>query len=173
MDLPKIVMRFLGMYAPFQNIRVAMYRKAGVKIGKPLVFGSNIFIDVIFCDVTIGDNVLLAGYDRIISHSNVRYGWKTDEGERSPVVIKNGARISMDVDKQCDSRWGSRKQEHTSKLHGSRRPSKSHKILQRKLARAEKSKHTFHPLFHYVDTSSTTNTTDRSKISANKVCIRS
>jgi acetyltransferase-like isoleucine patch superfamily enzyme len=98
MDLPKIVMRFLGMYAPFQNIRVAMYRKAGVKIGKPLVFGSNIFIDVIFCDVTIGDNVLLAGYDRIISHSNVRYGWKTDEGERSPVVIKNGARISMDVD---------------------------------------------------------------------------
>ena len=98
MDSLKILMRFFGMYFPSQNVRVAMYRKAGVKIGKPLVFGSNIFIDVIFCDVTIGDNVLLAGYDRIISHSNVRYGWKTDEGERSPVVIKDGARISMDVD---------------------------------------------------------------------------
>lgn len=98
MDWPKILMRFFGMYAPFQNVRVAMYRKAGVKIGKPLVFGSNIFIDVIFCDVTIGDNVLLAGYDRLISHSNVRYGWKTDEGGRSPVVIKDGARISFDVD---------------------------------------------------------------------------
>lgn len=93
-----MLMRFLGMYAPFQNVRVAMYRKAGVRIGKPLVFGSNIFIDVLFCDVTIGDNVLLAGYDRIVSHSNVRYGWKSDEGETSPVVIKDGARISFDVD---------------------------------------------------------------------------
>ena len=98
MELLKMAMRFFGMYAPFQNVRVAMYRKAGVKIGRPLVFGSNIFIDVLFCDVTIGDDVLLAGYDRIVSHSNVRYGWKIDEGDRSPVVIKNRARISMDVD---------------------------------------------------------------------------
>ena len=98
MELLKDVMRFLGMYAPFQSIRLAMYRKAGVRIGKVAYFGSNIFIDVVFCAVTIEDNVLLAGYDRIVSHSNVRYGWVADEGDRKPVVIKNGARISMDVD---------------------------------------------------------------------------
>jgi len=97
MDFMKILMRFFGMYAPFQNVRVAMYRKAGVKIGKPRYFGSNILMDVIFCDITIEDDVLLAGYDRIISHSNVRYGWKADEGGVSPVVIKKGVRISMDV----------------------------------------------------------------------------
>jgi acetyltransferase-like isoleucine patch superfamily enzyme len=97
MDFLKIVMRFFGMYFPAESVRVAMYRKAGIKIGKPAYFGSNILIDVIFCNVTIEDNVLLSGYSRIISHSNVRYGWKADEGNRKPVVIKRGARISMDV----------------------------------------------------------------------------
>jgi acetyltransferase-like isoleucine patch superfamily enzyme len=93
----KLLMRFFGMYAPFQSLRVAMYRKAGVKIGKPNVFGSHVFIDVVYSDVTIGDNVILAGFDHIISHSNVRYNWKEDEGGIFPVVIKDGARISVNV----------------------------------------------------------------------------
>ena len=41
--------------------------------------------------ITIEDNVLLAGYHLILSHSFIMYGYE-DEGF-CPVVIKNGARI--------------------------------------------------------------------------------
>lgn len=83
------------MYTPLQSVRVALYREAGVKIGKPFVFGSNIFMDVgRQYGITIGDNVILAGYDHILTHSNILWGIK-DEG--GPVVIKSGARIGFDV----------------------------------------------------------------------------
>jgi acetyltransferase-like isoleucine patch superfamily enzyme len=72
-----------------------MYRKAGVRIGKPFVFGSNIFIDLGFKDgVVIGDNVILAGFDHLLTHSNVLWGVK---GEGGPVIIKDGARIGVNV----------------------------------------------------------------------------
>ena len=93
----KLLMRFIGMYAPMQSLRIAMYRKAGVKIGNPHFFGSHVFLDVVFCDITIGDDVTLAGYDYILSHSNVLRGYKADDGGIKPVVIKNGARISINV----------------------------------------------------------------------------
>lgn len=93
----KWLMRFIGMYAPSQSLRVAMYRKAGIKIGKPYVFGSHVFIDVYYPDVTIGDDVIIAGFDYIISHSNVLRGYKADEGWTRPVVIKDGVRISVNV----------------------------------------------------------------------------
>jgi len=93
-------MRFFAMHAPFQSIRVAMYRKAGVKIGRPLVFGSHIFIDITsrafpIYGVTIGDGVILAGYIYILTHSNILYGIKG--GEDGPVTIKRGARIGINV----------------------------------------------------------------------------
>ncbi len=95
MTIGKAVIRFLGMHSPSQSIRVGMYRKAGVKIGKPFTFGSHVFIDIDHLDnITIGDNVILAGYDNILSHSNILWGIK-DEG--GPVVIKNGARIGIGV----------------------------------------------------------------------------
>jgi acetyltransferase-like isoleucine patch superfamily enzyme len=82
------------MYAPSSKIRVAMYRKAGIRIGKVLEFGSNIWIDINFKNlVTIGNNVILAGHSIILSHSFIMYGY-TDEGF-CPVVIKDGARIGM------------------------------------------------------------------------------
>jgi acetyltransferase-like isoleucine patch superfamily enzyme len=93
----KFIMRFLGMYAPSQGLRVAMYRKAGIKIGNPSVFGSHIFLDVYFSDITIGDDVTMAGFDYVLSHSNVLQGYKANEGGISPVVIKKGARISINV----------------------------------------------------------------------------
>lgn len=85
------------MYAPMESLRVKMYRKAGIKIGNTYVFGSHIFLDVMFSDITIGDDVILAGYDYILSHSNVLRGYKADEGGVKPVVIKKGARISINV----------------------------------------------------------------------------
>jgi acetyltransferase-like isoleucine patch superfamily enzyme len=86
--------RFFGMYAPSRSIRIAMYRKAGVHIGKVTEFGSNIWIDVIFKNlVFIGNNVILAGYDLILSHSFLMAG--IEEEGFSPVVIKDGARIGL------------------------------------------------------------------------------
>jgi acetyltransferase-like isoleucine patch superfamily enzyme len=93
----KMFLRYGGMYAPSQSIRVKMYRLAGVKIGDPFVFGSHIFMDVMFPNISIGDDVILAGYDYILSHSNVLWGYKTSEGGVKPVVIKRGARISINV----------------------------------------------------------------------------
>ncbi len=90
-------LRYMGMYAPNQSLRVKMYRWAGIKIGAPFVFGSHVFMDVMFPDITIGDNVILAGYDYVLSHSNVLWGDKIGEGGIKPVVIKNGARISINV----------------------------------------------------------------------------
>jgi acetyltransferase-like isoleucine patch superfamily enzyme len=74
-----------------------MYRKAGIKIGKSCVFGSHVFIDVYFPDVTIGDDVIIAGFDHIVSHSNILRGYKADEGGTLPVMIKDRARISINV----------------------------------------------------------------------------
>ncbi len=93
----KMFLRYLGMNAPSQSMRIKMYKWAGVNIGNPYVFGSHIFLDVMFPDITIGDDVILAGYDYILSHSNVLWGLKEGEGGIKPVVIKNGARISINV----------------------------------------------------------------------------
>ncbi|MCW4016279.1 MAG: acyltransferase [Candidatus Bathyarchaeota archaeon] len=93
----KSLLRFLGMYSPSEKLRIAMYRKAGIKIGNPYVFGSHVFLDVHFSDITIGDDVIIAGFDYILSHSNVLRGYKADEGGICPVVIKKGARISINV----------------------------------------------------------------------------
>lgn len=93
----KMLLRYGGMYAPSQSIRVKMYRLAGIKIGDPFVFGSHIFMDVMFPNISIGDDVILAGYDYILSHSNVLWGYRAGEGGVKPVVIKRGARISINV----------------------------------------------------------------------------
>ncbi len=88
----KNLMRFVAMHAPFQQLRVAMYRKAGISIGKPLLFGGHVWIDVSHPFVTIEDDVLLGGYDFILAHSHIGY-----ENVDAPVVIKKNARIGVGV----------------------------------------------------------------------------
>jgi hypothetical protein len=41
--LYKTLLRFFGMYAPFESLRIAMYRKAGIKIGKVRVLAEGSF----------------------------------------------------------------------------------------------------------------------------------
>lgn len=95
-SLYRELMRFLGMYAPVRSIRVAMYRKAGIRIGRVTEFGSNIWLDTSFKNlINIEDNVLLAGFTHILSHSFILYGYE-HEGF-CPVVIKKGARIGTNV----------------------------------------------------------------------------
>lgn len=89
-------MRFLGMYAPFRCIRLMMYRKAGIRIGNVVEFGSNIWFDINFKNlISVEDNVLLAGYNCILNHSFLLHGYE-EEGFY-PVIIKNGARIGVHV----------------------------------------------------------------------------
>jgi len=91
-DLYNDVLRFFGMYGPLASIRVAMYRRAGIRIGRVNEFGSNVWLDINFNNmISIEDNVLLAGYTHILTHSFVLYGYE-HEGF-SPVIIKKGARI--------------------------------------------------------------------------------
>jgi acetyltransferase-like isoleucine patch superfamily enzyme len=85
------------MYAPSRSIRIAMYRKAGIRIGRVQEFGSNIWLDINFKNlITIEDNVVLSGYDHILSHSFYGKRGYADEGF-SPVTIKHGARIGTNV----------------------------------------------------------------------------
>lgn len=94
MSIFKSILRFFGMHAPSQKLRVLMYRKAGVKIGNVLMFGGHVWIDVMYPEVTIEDDVSLAGYDFILAHSNLP-GYKL-EGVK-PVRIKKSTRIGICV----------------------------------------------------------------------------
>jgi len=90
------LMRFFGMYAPSRSVRIAMYRKAGIRIGKVVEFGTNIWLDINFRNlINIEDNVLLAGHIQILSHSFLMYGYEK-EGF-CPVIVKKGARIGINV----------------------------------------------------------------------------
>jgi len=94
MPIMKSLMRFIGMHAPSQKLRIIMYRRAGIKIGKVLMFGGHVWIDVLHPKVTIEDDVSLAGFDYILVHSNLP-GYKL-EGAK-PVTIRKGARIAINV----------------------------------------------------------------------------
>jgi len=94
MSLTKNLMRFIGMHAPYQGLRIIAYKKAGIKIGKVLMFGGHVWIDVMYPEVTIEDDVSLAGFDYILVHSNLP-GFKL-EGAK-PVTIRKGARIGINV----------------------------------------------------------------------------
>ena len=89
-------MRFLGMWAPSQSMRIAMYRKAGIRIEDVRAFGHGIWLDTKIKNmIVIEDNVHLSGYIRILSHSYILYDYEK-EGI-SPVIIKKGARVGVDV----------------------------------------------------------------------------
>jgi len=94
MSLMKNLMRFFGMHAPSQRLRIIMYKRAGIRIGKVLMFGGHVWIDVMYPEVTIEDDVSLAGFDYILVHSNLP-GYKL-EGAK-PVTIRKGARIGINV----------------------------------------------------------------------------
>lgn len=84
------------MQAPFDNIRIAMYRKAGIRIGRVFAFGHHIWLDITFRNlINIEDDVLLTGYLQILSHSFI-IGHGEQEGF-GPVIIKKGARIGLHV----------------------------------------------------------------------------
>lgn len=109
------VIRFFGMHLPLQSMRIAMYRKAGIHIGRVREFGGNIWLSINYRNlINIEDDVILAGYITIISHSffmseidaaHRSVSWEIDAAHIKdcytekdgffPVIIKKGARIGM------------------------------------------------------------------------------
>ena len=98
------MIRFFGMNLPTQSMRIAMYRKAGIHIGKVAEFGGNIWLSINFRNlITVEDDVTLAGYTTILSTSFLfrndarpdKYGYEQDGF--FPVIIKKGAKIGMHV----------------------------------------------------------------------------
>lgn len=90
------LLRFFGMWAPSQTVRIAMYRKAGIRIGKVRAFGTGIWLDINLKNmISIEDDVHLAGYIRVLSHSFILFQYEK-EGI-SPVIIKKGAAIGVNV----------------------------------------------------------------------------
>jgi len=88
--------RYIGMYSPSINMRISMYRKAGIRIGKLHEFGMGNWLDINLKNmITIEDDVHLAGHIQILSHSYILYGYEK-EG-MSPVIIKKGARVGFNV----------------------------------------------------------------------------
>jgi len=87
-DAAKSLMRGFACNSPFQNIRVAMYRKAGVNIGNLKQLGGHVWIDL-WGKVTLEDGVLMAGHSFILTHNwigNVKI---------APVTIKRNAQIGL------------------------------------------------------------------------------
>lgn len=82
------VMRWFACNSPFQTLRVAMYRKAGVNIGVPKGFGGHVWIDM-WAPVTIAEDVLMGGYTFILTHTWM--GTPKVEG----VTIKKGAEVGV------------------------------------------------------------------------------
>ena len=101
-DAGKSVMRWFACNMPFQSLRVAMYRKAGVSLGTPKGFGGHVWIDM-WAPVTIGENVLLGGYNFILTHSwmgtakvaPVTIGRDTEVGVRA--IIMPGVQVGENV----------------------------------------------------------------------------
>jgi hypothetical protein len=95
-------MRFFGMYLPLTSMRVAMYRKAGIRIGRVIEFGNYNWLSIQYSNlIEIEDGALLAGSIHVISHSYLFAGLSKDYGSKNegffPVRIKKGARIGMSV----------------------------------------------------------------------------
>jgi UDP-3-O-[3-hydroxymyristoyl] glucosamine N-acyltransferase len=98
------MLRFFGMYSPLQSMRTAMYRKAGIHVGKVSEFGGSIWLSINYRNlINIEDDVILAGYVTILSHSFLfarARGPKDYYNEKDgffPVIIKKRARIGMHV----------------------------------------------------------------------------
>jgi len=82
------MLRWFACNSPFQTLRVAMYRKAGVSIGKPRMFGGHVWIDL-WAPVKIEENVLLGGYTFILTHSWI------GNAKVAPVTIKRNVEIGV------------------------------------------------------------------------------
>lgn len=89
----------LSLFVPYTGIRVWLHKRRGVKIGKNVHIGPEVFIDDIFPNfVIIEDGVSVAGRNFILTHVKpLRYHKEVTQAYVAPVVIKKNAWITIGV----------------------------------------------------------------------------
>ncbi len=89
----------MALYAPYNSIRVKLQRYRGVKIGKNVHIGTNVFLDVVFPNfIFIEDGVSLAGNIYILTHNKpLAYHKYISDSYLAPVVVKKNAWIAVNV----------------------------------------------------------------------------
>lgn len=87
----------LAWKAPISCMRVALHRWRGVRIGKKVHFGADVWIDEVYpYYIEIGDGVSIDGDNMILVHNKpMRYHAKVGKSFVAPVVIKDNAEISI------------------------------------------------------------------------------
>ena len=92
-------LNLLAMVMPFSNLRVVLHRARGVKIGKDVMIGFNVTIDLFYPQyITIEDGVAIAGHNLIIAHSRPpEYHKNHFESYIAPVSIRKNAWITVGV----------------------------------------------------------------------------
>jgi len=98
-QLFSLALNGLAGMAPPPELRVALQRVRGVKIGKNVYLGFNVYIDHLHPDlVTIEDQVTIGHRSMVYTHSNA--GWNVEMKEKyfpsyvAPVTMKRGAWVT-------------------------------------------------------------------------------
>lgn len=88
-----------ALYAPYTGIRIWLHRKRGVKIGKNVHIGPQVWIDDIFPNfLIIEDGVSIAGQNFILTHVKpLIYHKNFTESYVAPVIIKKNAWVTIGV----------------------------------------------------------------------------
>ena len=74
---------YLARYVPWMNVKNAMYRIVGARIGKNVSVALSVVFDVFFPEeITIGDNTIVGYNTVILGHEYLLREWR-----RGPVVI--------------------------------------------------------------------------------------
>jgi len=91
------ILERLAYNCPVNSWRIKIHRWRGVTIGKNSFIGRRVTLDHSYPEyIFIGDNISLAGNNFVLTHSNpYKHFEKTFDSFVAPVVIKNGAWISL------------------------------------------------------------------------------
>ena len=89
----------VSLFAPYTGIRVWLHKKRGVKIGKSVHIGPQVFIDDIFPNfVSIEDGVSIAGQNFILTHVKpLEYHKNFTKAYVAPVTIRKNAWVTIGV----------------------------------------------------------------------------
>lgn len=88
-----------ALYAPYTGIRIWLHRKRGVKIGKNVHIGPQVWLDDIFPKfIIIEDGVAISGQNFILTHVKpFIYHKNFIESYVAPVIIKKNAWVAIGV----------------------------------------------------------------------------
>jgi len=91
------ILQYLASLSPHPGIAVIFQRARGVKIGKHVYIGPNVYIDLLYPELVTIEDYVSIGWSMIFAHSNPSYSLYLKKNhyprQVAPVVIKRGAWI--------------------------------------------------------------------------------